>query len=68
MNILIILNIAAESEEIRPARSVFDSLLGKGSSTAAQLLERKEKKEFVLDTKYSTSAAGMLIIITIFWS
>ncbi|BFZ02757.1 hypothetical protein BsWGS_05795 [Bradybaena similaris] len=48
----------AESEEIRPARSVFDSLLGKGSSTAAQLLERKEKKEFVLDTKYSTSAAG----------
>ncbi|KAK3709195.1 hypothetical protein RRG08_030872 [Elysia crispata] len=45
-------------ESLAPARSVFDSLLGKSSSTAAQLLEPKAKKQFVLDSKYSGSLAG----------
>ncbi|XP_005109995.2 fas-binding factor 1 [Aplysia californica] len=47
-----------DSEDLRPARSVFDSLLGKGTGSAAQLLEPKEKKQFVLDTKYTSSNAG----------
>ncbi|GFN87251.1 fas-binding factor 1 homolog [Plakobranchus ocellatus] len=47
-----------DAEALTPARSVFDSLLGKSSSTAAQLLEPKGKKQFVLDSKYSSSVAG----------
>ncbi|GFR58727.1 FAS-binding factor 1 homolog [Elysia marginata] len=47
-----------DAETLAPARSVFDSLLGKSSSTAAQLLEPKAKKQFVLDSKYSNSLAG----------
>ncbi|RUS83716.1 hypothetical protein EGW08_008512, partial [Elysia chlorotica] len=47
-----------DGESLAPARSVFDSLLGKSSSTAAQLLEPRAKKQFVLDSKYSSSLAG----------
>ena len=46
------------STEDKPARSVFDSLLGKGSSGASSLLEPREKKQFVLDAKYTSSVAG----------
>ncbi|CAL1530619.1 unnamed protein product [Lymnaea stagnalis] len=49
---------AGGGEELRPARSVFDSLLGKGPGAASTLLEPKEKKPFVLDSKYNGSLAG----------
>lgn len=40
-----------EDEENRPAKSIMDKLLNKDS--VSKHLETKEKREFVLDTKYT---------------
>lgn len=40
-------------EESRPAKSVMDKLLGKDSAVSKHLEQTKERKEFVLDSKYS---------------
>ena len=51
-----------EEEEQRPAKSAMDKLLGKNSSVSKHLEPAKERKEFVLDSKY-TQPAGKLFLL-----
>lgn len=45
-----------EDEDNRPAKSIMDKLLNKDS--VSKHLETKEKREFVLDTKYTQQQGG----------
>lgn len=53
-----------DEEENRPAKSVMDKLLGKDSAVSKHLETAKERKEFVLDSKY-TQPQGMLNVAEI---
>ena len=48
-----------EDEESRPAKSAMDKLLGKDSGAARHLEAPKERREFVLDKKYTQPDQGM---------
>jgi hypothetical protein len=45
-------------EEDRPARSVMDKLLAKDSAVSKHLETKKERREFVLDKKYTQPNNG----------
>jgi hypothetical protein len=56
-------SVLGDDEDNRPAKSVMDGLLGRGKSTAASLLETKDKpKTFVLDKKYTQPKEGEIVI------
>ena len=49
-----------DEEENRPAKSVFDKLLGKDSSVSKHLEQKAERREFVLDAKYTKQGRFVL--------
>lgn len=49
-----------DDEETKPAKSAMDKLLGKNSSVSKHLEPSKERREFVLDSKYTQPAGNYL--------
>lgn len=53
-----------EEEEDKPARSVMDKLLAKDSTVTKHLETKKERREFVLDKKYTQPNNGTSVMQT----
>ena len=53
-----------DEEEDKPARSVMDKLLAKDSTVSKHLETKKERREFVLDKKYTQPNNGTSVVQT----